>query len=240
MFWKILAILSLAGVLAIGIWTVRSSTDKDSERLEILKLSSKLDSLQSVLSKNEIFQAGLHHRIVKLELELDMSNRTGKYLVIDRHEGHFWVRDGNAVLYDGVCGVGKGSRFVSGREYDFETPSGKMKVLRKIKDPWWYRPNWFWYEKGMKVPKHFIQYPPNISFEGAISFYNSLSREDKLRVRAVPGSMGKYAIQIADGIYIHYNAHRRGRVSHGCIRVSRKDAEKLYHLLDVGDPVYVF
>ncbi|MCD6595874.1 L,D-transpeptidase [bacterium] len=240
MFWKIIAILSFVGVLIIGFWIVDNSSMASVGNDKISILSNRLDYLQSAFFENEIVRAGLHYRVAKLELELDMSNRTGKYLVIDRHSGHFWVRDGNAVLYDGMCGVGKGNRFVLGREYDFETPAGKMKVLRKIKDPWWHRPNWFWYEKGMKVPKKFIQYPRGVSFERAISFYNSLSREDRLRVRAVPGSLGKYAIQIANGIYIHYNAHRRGRVSHGCIRVSRNTAKKLYYLLKVGDPVYVF
>ena len=92
----------------------------------------------------------------------------------------------------------------------------------------------------MKVPKHFIQYPKNVSFNRAVEFYNSLSKEDKLRVRAVPGHLGQYAMQIAEGIYIHYGSVRRGRVSHGCIRVSKHDAETLFRLLDVGAPVYVY
>jgi len=239
MIWKIFAIVSFICVFALGYAFLATNSlipKKDDTGISF----EKLDSLHSIIRKQDIRHAGLIYRIEKLELEFEMSRQENNYLVIDRHKGYFWIRQDNAVLYEGNCGVGRGSRVISGRAHDFETPAGKLKVMRKIQSPWWHRPNWFWTEKGLSVPKHFIEYPKGCSYDNAVAFYNSLSRDDRLRVRAVPGYLGKYAIQIASGIYIHYGARRSGRVSHGCIRVSREAAETMYNLLEVGDAVYVY
>ena len=239
MIWKIFAIVSFIGVIALG-YVFLIIIPPNPEKDDTYMLVEKLDSLHCIIWKQDIRHAGLLYRIQKLELEIEMSRQENNYLVIDRHKGYFWIRQDDAVLYEDICGVGRGSRVIMGRAHDFETPAGKLKVMRKIRSPWWYRPNWFWTEKGLSVPKHFIEYPKGCSYDHAVAFYNSLSRDDKLRVRAVPGYLGKYAIQIASGIYIHYGARLSGRVSHGCIRVSREAAETMYNLLEVGDAVYVY
>ena len=244
MAWKWIALSSLICVVILGAlfaFDYSQSHNREVANAAILSnLVSRLDSLEDVSNQSKGTIALLRYDLMRLSLRLDIAHQKGRYLVIDRHNSHFWVREGDAVLYEGTCGVGKGKRKVLGKVYNFETPAGKLSILRKVENPWWYRPNWFWKEKGIEVPKNFIEYPKGITFNKAVEFYNSLSKQDKLRVRAVPGHLGKYALQIGDGIYIHYGKARYGHISHGCVRVSEKDLETLYELLDKGAPVYIF
>ncbi len=244
MFWRLFAVAALVCLVAAaatGVLVVQRQTYQLRQVRGLLRDAlDQLDRLSASVGRLQLRVAGLSYRAQRLELSLDMLRQKGRYLVIDRHKGRFWVREGDKVLLEGECGVGRGRTRLAGRIYNFETPAGRFKVLQKLENPWWYRPDWFWKERGLRVPKRFIEYPKGITFEEAVAFYNSLSREDKLRVRAVPGYLGKYAIKIADGIYIHYSGRHRGRVSHGCIRVSKEDAEAIYRLLSVGDPVYIY
>ena len=244
MLWKVIALSSFVLLIVLCVlFTLnyfQMKNDETARKLVLAELLARVDSLENSVSQSKGTELLLKYNLARLSLRMDMLRQKGRYLVIDRHRSHFWVREGDAIIYEGTCGVGRGKRRFLGKLYDFETPAGKFSIVEKLKNPWWFRPDWFWREKGMKVPDKFIQYPPGVTFNEAVAFYNSLSDEDKLRVRAVPGFLGKYALKIADGIYIHYGSVRRGPVSHGCIRVSEKDVETLYKLLDEGAPVYVY
>ncbi len=244
MMWKAIALFSLICVIILGAlfaFYYFQMHNRETENTAILNnLFSRLDSLEDAVNQSKGTAIMLRYNIMRLSLQLDMTRQKGRYLVIDRHDSRFWVREGDAILYEGTCGVGKGKRKMLGKNYDFETPAGKLSILKKIENPWWFRPNWFWKEKGIKVPEKFIEYPKGVTFNRAVEFYNSLSKDDKLRVRAVPGHLGKYALKIGEGIYIHYGKSRYGPVSHGCVRVSAKDLKTLYNLLDKGAPVYVY
>ena len=242
MFWKLISLLSLLCVIALAIVTYheRIAPVRDDSIALVAQLCVKLDSMSVQLDMQRDEISLLQYYLTTIELKFDMSREKGRYLVIGRHASKFWVRDGDMVIYEGKCGVGRGASRLGRRIYDFETPAGHFKVVRKLQNPWWFRPDWFWREKGLDVPRNFISYPNGATFNQAVAFYNSLSKEDKLHVRAVPGYLGKYVLQIADGIYIHYSSQVGGAVSHGCIRVSEHDAEALYKLLDIESPVYVF
>ena len=105
------------------------------------------------------------------------------------------------------------------RTWLFRTPRGLMPVQRKIVDPVWTKPDWAFVEKGQKVP------PPN-----------SPKRYEK-------GTLGKYALDLGDGILIHGTkdlASLGKKASHGCIRVGPKMLEVLFTEVEVGTMVYVF
>jgi len=107
----------------------------------------------------------------------------------------------------------------------FTTPSGLFRVRRKEKDPVWIAPDWYYVEKGLRVPS-----PDSPS-------------------RRIPGAMGTTAIYLGDGIAIH-GTFSPGlilnpdpdsrRVSHGCIRLTNEAARDLYHLVEVGTPVLIY
>jgi hypothetical protein len=63
--------------------------------------------------------------------------------------------------------------------------------------------------------------------------------------RAVPDALGPYKLDTGDGYLIHgtniFNEESIGEaVSHGCVRMSNEDLEKLYPLVPVGTNVFIF
>jgi L,D-transpeptidase YbiS len=101
----------------------------------------------------------------------------------------------------------------------FHTPRGRHKVLRKIVDPVWRKPDWAFIEAGEKVP------PPDSP------------------KRMVKGHLGKYALDLGEGIMIHGTDDPGSigkRVSHGCIRLPDKMLAKVYKEARVGTEVFIF
>jgi lipoprotein-anchoring transpeptidase ErfK/SrfK len=63
--------------------------------------------------------------------------------------------------------------------------------------------------------------------------------------RRVPDALGTRKLDLGNGYLIHgthvYNADSIGRaVSHGCIRMKNDEVERLYDLVQVGTPVYIY
>jgi len=63
--------------------------------------------------------------------------------------------------------------------------------------------------------------------------------------RRVPNALGSHKLDLGDGYMIHgthiYNEDSIGRaVSHGCIRMRNQDVAKLYGMVEVGTPVYIY
>ena len=107
----------------------------------------------------------------------------------------------------------------AGRTFVFHTPRGRLTVLRKIVDPIWTKPDWAFIEDGEPVP------PPDSP------------------KRQVKGHLGKYALDLGDGIMIHGTDDVGSfgkRASHGCIRVPGDMLETVYQAAKIGTPVYIF
>jgi lipoprotein-anchoring transpeptidase ErfK/SrfK len=63
--------------------------------------------------------------------------------------------------------------------------------------------------------------------------------------RRVPDALGPYKLDTGDGYLIHgtniFNEDSIGQaVSHGCVRMANEDLERLYPLVPVGTPVFIF
>ena len=103
--------------------------------------------------------------------------------------------------------------------WQFHTPRGHLKVLRKIEDPVWRKPDWAFIEDGDAIP------PPDSP------------------KRLVKGHLGKYALDLGDGIMIHGTDDKRSigrRASHGCVRLPNKMLSQLWKVATVGTDVYIF
>jgi L,D-transpeptidase YbiS len=101
----------------------------------------------------------------------------------------------------------------------FHTPRGHMKVLRKINDPVWRKPDWAYIEAGEPVPS-----------------------PDSPK-RLVKGKLGKYALDLGEGILIHGtdDTGSIGRnVSHGCIRLPDEMLDLVFGAASVGTDVFIF
>lgn len=150
----------------------------------------------------------------------DEAPRTGTVITVDVSKNRVYLfQDGNLVAQSPAA-TGSNKSLVAGDdEWLFRTPLGHMKVLRKITDPVWRKPDWAFVEAGDPVP------PPDSP------------------KRLVRGHLGKFALDLGDGIMIHGtdDPDSIGRkVSHGCIRLPNKMLETVYRSAKVGTDVFVF
>jgi hypothetical protein len=63
--------------------------------------------------------------------------------------------------------------------------------------------------------------------------------------RRVPEALGPYKLELGDGYLIHgtnpHNENSVGQaVSHGCVRMSNGDLDRLYYLVEAGTPVFIY
>jgi L,D-transpeptidase YbiS len=143
------------------------------------------------------------------------------YLVIDTANNRVTLRQGDAVLRDMTASCGSGNVLedpASGRRWVFDTPRGQHRILSKVKNPLWIKPDWAFLEAGEPIPS-------------------------RTRERAEPGAMGDYALGLGNGYFIHGTLYKRmlGRnVSHGCVRLGDEDLAQLYRTLPIGTRVYIF
>jgi lipoprotein-anchoring transpeptidase ErfK/SrfK len=146
--------------------------------------------------------------------------RTGTVITVDTSTNTLYLfRDGNLVT-KGPAATGTEKTITRGlRSWMFHTPRGHLKVLRKIDDPVWRKPDWAFVEAGHKIP------PPDSP------------------KRLVRGHLGKYALDLGDGILIHGTDEidSLGRhASHGCVRLGSKTLQTVYQSARVGTDVYIF
>lgn len=146
--------------------------------------------------------------------------REGKLITVDTTRNVVYFFENGELVASDKAATGMDKVMKKGkRTFVFRTPRGLMKVLRKIKDPVWTKPDWAFIEKGQKPPA-----------------WNSPKRKEK-------GVLGKYALDLGDGILIHGTRELDSlgkKASHGCIRLGPELLETLYKEVEVGTPVYVF
>jgi len=168
----------------------------------------------------------------------------GYYLIVDTSQNRFHLRRGDLLVRSGYVGTGIGwTENASGMSWDFSTPRGLRRVLYKTRDPYWYRPDWFWHEQNLTPPRpgSEITIPDDLSWDEKISYYNdSLTASQRVWVRVVPGALGSYALDLGNGILLHYGVGRGRNVSHGCIRLGTGDLEAIFRTLEVGSPVLIY
>jgi lipoprotein-anchoring transpeptidase ErfK/SrfK len=93
------------------------------------------------------------------------------------------------------------------------TPRGRFRIINKYRHPWWYPPNSSW-------AKHLDPIPPG--------------PDNPLGTRWMGLSV--------PGVGIHgtpYPASVGYSISHGCVRMKKRDAESLFRLVRVGTRVWI-
>jgi lipoprotein-anchoring transpeptidase ErfK/SrfK len=63
--------------------------------------------------------------------------------------------------------------------------------------------------------------------------------------RKVPNALGPYKLDLGDGYLLHgtnpFNEDTvGGAVSHGCVRLTNADIDRLYHMVETGTPVFIY
>jgi len=155
-----------------------------------------------------------------LKAESYQKDPRGKYVLIDVEHNELRFMDGKQVLWSAPVGTGTGFRLADEThgEWEFSTPTGVHFVQYKELDPVWNLPDWFFIENKLKVP------PAN----------------SPLRKRK--GELGVAAVYLGHDLAIHGTDKPEllgQQVSHGCIRLSNADVQRLFHNVQVGTPVVI-
>lgn len=144
----------------------------------------------------------------------------GRYTVIvdlDANRLHF--TQGGKILWTARVGTGTGLRLKGeDREWHFATPTGTYQVQYKEENPDWIAPDWYFIENKKPIPP----------------------KGDP--ARRFPGGLGVAAVYIGNGLAIHGTDKPEllgQRVSHGCIRLSNRDAQRLFHNVQLGTEVVI-
>ena len=70
-------------------------------------------------------------------------------ILVSIEQRHLWYVSGRDVIFDAPVAVGISEDFVfDGKRYDFDTPRGVRRILKKETDPVWTVPLWHYYEKA--------------------------------------------------------------------------------------------
>ncbi len=143
------------------------------------------------------------------------------FVVVDRTHNRLFLKTNSETALQAICSVGSGAFLAEpggSRDWTFATPRGRFRVLSKLRNPVWKKPDWAFIEEGKPLPTD-----PGERFEY--------------------GQLGEFGLYFGDGYLIHGTLYERllGRsVSHGCVRLGRDDLRALYAATRVGTAIYIF
>lgn len=212
--YSILGLLVL-GVVALLMWPVSPSKE--------MPIDAGIDSTVTVPGPETLPADAkkAQAELAKARAALGRLQPKTAYIVIDTHRNKLAYRTTDTILYEFDCSTGSGGELIdsaTGRRWIFDTPRGAFKVLNKMTEPWWRKPDWAFIEEGEPVPK-------------------------KESERLDPNVMGDYALGFGDGYFIHGTIYERLlgiNVTHGCVRVGSDDLDVLYKRVPIGTPIYIF
>ena len=90
------------------------------------------------------------------------------YIVINTQDNLILLREGEQVLRQAVCATGSGRKLEGAKRWHrwtFDTPKGRFAIRRKVADPLWTRPTWFFVENDEEIP-HFRRGPEAVPTRG--------------------------------------------------------------------------
>jgi hypothetical protein len=195
-----------------------SSTDNQLVSNVLAVLGGSLVTAVPLLGQAEVLPLAPHADFVAAEAPTVLER--GRYTVlIDLDENRLYFKQGDVVLWSAPVGTGTGVRLITDAErWDFSTPRGRYQVEFKERNPVWIAPDWYFLENGLPVPS------PNHPS------------------RYMAGTLGVAAVYISPTLAIHGTDRPEligQRVSHGCIRLENRYAQRLFHNVQVGTEVII-
>ena len=163
----------------------------------------------------------LENKVRKLEASRDRLYPGGPVILVDTARSRLSLVAGPRVIAEGTCSTGNGMELTDAtgkRSWTFDTPRGFFRVLGKVANPVWYRPDWSYIEEGEPIPK------------------------DRSK-RAEANVLGDYALAFGNGFFIHGTLYTRllgANVTHGCIRIVDDLLKKVYEIAQPGTPIWIY
>lgn len=184
-----------------------------------LKMKKAAPADSASIDKKQI--AKLDNLIKKNSQKFNNLTPSQPFFIVNTTYNRFKLYKNKKQVREGFCSTGSYTLLKGHdkRQWIFKTPKGLYKILGKVTNPVWRRPDWSFVEEGLPIP----------------------SQNDPVRWEA--GVLGDYALSIGDGYLIHGTIYKRFLgmpVTHGCIRMNDDDLEAVYKTLDFGSKVYIY
>lgn len=142
------------------------------------------------------------------------------YIIINTTQNEYRLFNKRQEIRRGFCSTGSYTKlYTEKKTWVFKTPKGVRRVIGKVTNPVWIKPDWAFVEEGIPIPP-----------AGHPSRYES-------------GTLGDYALSLGDGYLIHGTLYQRflgQSVTHGCVRMGDEDLEAVYKTLQHGSKVYIY
>lgn len=188
---------------------------------ELVVKNRKLTLVADSIQDDKVDVKKLQKEVASLKQQFQDLTPAQPYIVVNTTYNRFRLYKNRKQVREGFCSTGSYTLLKSHdkRQWIFHTPKGIYKVLGKVTNPVWRRPDWSYVEEGLPIP----------------------SANDPSRWEA--GVLGDYALSIGDGYLIHGTIYKRFLgmpVTHGCIRMNDEDLEAVYKTLDLGSKVYIY
>jgi hypothetical protein len=164
----------------------------------------------------------------------EAARERGRHILVSLQERRLRLLDGSTVLYEAPVGVGKSVVLEYEDEvWDFRTPQGKRRVVRKQENPVWVPPDWHYVEVALANRWQVVWVKPSQKYPlpagGAVTTrgdrlgridaqgrFEAVPLGDELVIegvlyvppvtsanRRISGQLGRYKIDLGEGYYLH-------------------------------------
>jgi L,D-transpeptidase YbiS len=176
--------------------------------------------VQQLLSLEEKIKIG-KEKIQLLKNKFKHLESEKPYLVVNSSKNEMRLVKNGITIRRAKCSTGSYVllKASGNREWLFRTPKGKFRVSVKLKNPWWYKPDWAYLEEDLPIP----------------SIYSPK--------RYVPNVLGDYALGFGEGYLVHGTLYKRFLglpVTHGCVRLDDDDMQVVFKTLTHGSKIYIY
>jgi L,D-transpeptidase ErfK/SrfK len=163
----------------------------------------------------------LESRIIELQQKYSNLLPKKPYLIVSTTDNQIQLMSRDSILLKSRCSTGSYIllKAPGNREWLFKTPRGAFKVNVKLKNPWWYKPDWAYIEEDEPIP----------------------SLESPRRYQ--DGVLGDFALGFGDGYLIHGTLYTRllgMPVTHGCVRLDDDAMRFVYEQMTHGCKIFIY
>jgi lipoprotein-anchoring transpeptidase ErfK/SrfK len=223
-FFKVFLVFIVAAGLSILLaWPVVMNFTKIQEIALRFKPKAELNATAARIGLGNltVYKASIDKDLAGIQKKLSVFQPKGPYLIINTSANNFRLMNEEKVLREGMCSTGSYTILQAGenKQWIFKTPRGMFKILNKIQDPVWKKPDWAFVEEGLPIP----------------------SANDPSRYEY--GVLGDYSMILGDGYMIHGTLYKRFLglpVTHGCVRMGDADLEEVFKTMQIGSKVYIY
>lgn len=222
-FSKVFLVFFMALVLSVVLaWPVVLNFNKIQEFALRFKPKAELQATAARigLGNLENYNEQLDGNLAAIEKKLSVYLPKGHYLIINTSANNFRLMKDGEMIREGMCSTGSYTVLqAEKKQWVFKTPRGMFKILNKVVDPVWKKPDWAFVEEGLPIPS--ANHPSRYEY----------------------GVLGDYSMILGDGYMIHGTLYKRFLgmpVTHGCVRMGDDDLEAVFKALPIGSKVYIY